>query len=59
MTETKKIVIQTDQGQIIVHDNFKLENHQLIHGFVKITDIIDERIYWFNINAISWIGPAQ
>lgn len=58
MPEAKPIIIiQTDQGQVLVHDDFKMENHQPIPGFVKITDSTNQRVYWFNINAISWIGP--
>jgi hypothetical protein len=58
MTEPEKLVIvQTDQGQVILHDDFQMEAHIPIGGFVKITDNVTKRVYWFNINAISWIGP--
>lgn len=53
----KTCVVQTDQGPVYISKNFQMENHQPIGGFVKITDNSDGAIYWFNINAISWIGP--
>jgi hypothetical protein len=55
----KKIMVQTDQGQVYLHENFSLENNQPAHGFVKITNNVDKRIFWFNFNAISWIGPRE
>ena len=56
---TKNVVVQTDQGQVFINEDFTIENHNPISGFVKITDNSDKRIYWFNFNAISWIGPRQ
>jgi len=57
-TYTDKIyVVQTDQGPVYISKNFSLENHIPIGGFLRITDHSDGSIYWFNMNAISWIGP--
>lgn len=53
----KTIMIQTDQGQVYVSPDFLIEYNIPIHGFVCITDKSDNRIFWFNFNAISWIGP--
>ena len=55
----KRITIQTDHGQVHVGSNFSMEYNQPIPGFVKITDIDEDRIFWFNFNAIVWIGPAN
>lgn len=55
----KSICIQTDNGQVFVDKNFSIENNVPIVGMVKIEDRSDHRIYWFNFNAITWIGPRQ
>lgn len=49
--------VQTDQGQVYISKDFTIEQNVPIHGFVRITDNGDGTVYWFNINAISWIGP--
>jgi len=54
---TRNIVIQTDQHQVFVHENFIIENNCPLHGLVKIRDVVDDKIYWFNFNAIVYIGP--
>lgn len=54
-----KIVVQTDQGQVYLHEDFSIDLHTPIAGFVKIKDNIDGRVFWFNFNAITWIGPRE
>ena len=57
--EDRPIVVKMDQDEISLHADFKLENNIPISGFVRIIDNVDGRIFWFNYNAISWIGPRS
>lgn len=56
---TKKIVVQTDNGQIFLHEDFSIQDHNPFAGFVRIEDRVDNRIFWFNMAAITWIGPRE
>jgi hypothetical protein len=56
---TKPICIQTDHGKVHVSNDFSIEKHLAIPGFLRIKDNSDGKIYWFNTNAVSWIGPRN
>lgn len=53
----KPIVVRTNYGEVFLHTNFSIREDQPIRGMIRIEDHDDERVYWFNLDHIVWIGP--
>lgn len=55
--DVNTVEIRTAHGSVFVSNGFTVEPHKPLPGFIRVCDSPSDRIYWFNMNEIIWIGP--
>lgn len=58
----KAVIVKTANDTVYFHQDFQVGQAPFqglapFQDFIQVTDMVTNRVYWFNRNAITWMGP--